>query len=390
MIVPVLINVFARKLLAPFETLGIIMHLSFLPIFIIVLVVLAPHSSPSFVFTDFIGDQSGWTNKGVIFSIGLLTSTYTFTGFDGPLHMGEEVKNARTVVPQTMVLAVLTNGIMALGWMICLLFTIGNVQNALTTRTGYPIIEIFYQATHSLHGTNTLMAMLMLTGYVSLTNSLASVSRLTWVRIVNAACSLPAIPLTFNQAFARDNGLPFSAFFAYVGMPLSEKHRKSTQHLTRHTGFTKIQNPPARTRTHRSRRLPPKLHPARLHRGIPGYHLALHPRTLRLVHAPNPVLHHPQTPRQADQLRPVEDGTVRRSRQFLRHRLGCLQLLLPAVSPDAAGCESCGAELVWPGVWVCHLTCTIGLVSARTAEAFHSGSGAGGRGGIGKWRWSIE
>ena len=57
--------------------------------------------------------------------------------------------------------------------------------------------EIFYQATGSLNATNTLMAMLMITGYVSLFGSLASVSRLVW-------------------AFARDNGLPFSKFLVYV------------------------------------------------------------------------------------------------------------------------------------------------------------------------------
>lgn len=59
------------------------------------------------------------------------------------------------------------------------------------------ISEIFYQATRSLNGTNTLVAMLMITGYVSLFGSLASVSRLVW-------------------AFARDGGLPFSKFFVYV------------------------------------------------------------------------------------------------------------------------------------------------------------------------------
>ena len=90
-------------MLAPFEIFGMICHVIFLPIYIVVLVCLAPRSSSSFVFTDFITDQSGWTNPGVVFSIGLLTATYTFTGLDGALHMSEEVKNAHSVVPQTMV-----------------------------------------------------------------------------------------------------------------------------------------------------------------------------------------------------------------------------------------------------------------------------------------------
>lgn len=108
---------------------------------------------------------------------------------------------------------------MAWGWMICLLFTMGNVQNALSTPTGYSIMqvvlslmfcaladrmnsEILYQATGSLNATNTLIAMLMITGYVSLFGSLASVSRLVW-------------------AFARDNGLPFSKYFVHVSEDLA-------------------------------------------------------------------------------------------------------------------------------------------------------------------------
>jgi len=41
---------------------------------------------------------------------------------------------------RAQVLSVLINGVMAWGWMICLLFTMGNVDNALKTPTGYPIM----------------------------------------------------------------------------------------------------------------------------------------------------------------------------------------------------------------------------------------------------------
>ena len=102
-LVPLFLNIYARRLLAPFEIIGMCCHLIFLPVMIVVLVCTAPRSTPSFVFTEFLYGESGWTNPGVAFSIGLLTSTYTFTGFDGALHMSEEVKNAHTVVPQTMV-----------------------------------------------------------------------------------------------------------------------------------------------------------------------------------------------------------------------------------------------------------------------------------------------
>ena len=111
--------------------------------------------------------------------------------------MSEEVKNAAIAVPQTMVQGIIMNGILAFGFLIALLFTMGDVQNALESPTGYPIIEIFYQATGSITATNGLMSLILITAFVALFGALASVTRLTW-------------------AFARDQGLPFSDFFCYV------------------------------------------------------------------------------------------------------------------------------------------------------------------------------
>ncbi|OQO11391.1 hypothetical protein B0A48_05647 [Cryoendolithus antarcticus] len=201
MVAPVVLNMYGRWIIPPLEIIGMVLHLLLLPIFIIVMVCLAPRSSPSFVFTTFVGDQSGYTNNGVMFSLGLLTAAYAMVGFDGPLHMSEEVRNSKINVPKAMVLGTLINGVMAFGWVITLLFTMGDIGAALSTPTGYPIIEIFYQATGSLAATNTMMAFLMIAGYVSLFGCFASVSRLVW-------------------AFARDNGLPFASFFVYVSPTL--------------------------------------------------------------------------------------------------------------------------------------------------------------------------
>jgi choline transport protein len=89
------------------------------------------------------------------------------------------------------------NGAMALGFMICVLYCLGDLETALTTPTGYPIIQVIYGATQSKAVTNVFMAFIIFNGMVAMFSSLASVSRLTW-------------------AFASDNGLPFSAFFGEV------------------------------------------------------------------------------------------------------------------------------------------------------------------------------
>ena len=96
-----------------------------------------------------------------------------------------------------MVLSVVINGFFQLGFVIVLLFSLGDPQTTLTTPTGYPIIQILFGVTQSHAGTTVLMVMLFWNGIVAMFSSLASVSRLTW-------------------AFARDKGLPFSDFFGYV------------------------------------------------------------------------------------------------------------------------------------------------------------------------------
>lgn len=111
--------------------------------------------------------------------------------------MAEEVKNAKVVVPRSMIYGTLINGVLAFSYLVAILYCMGDYTEAVTSATGYPIITIAYQATGSKAATFVLMALGMLPGWIALFNGLASVTRLTW-------------------AFARDNGLPFSDFFAFV------------------------------------------------------------------------------------------------------------------------------------------------------------------------------
>lgn len=116
-------------------------------------------------------------------------------GFDGVLHMSDEVKHARVRVPRSMIFSVVVNAAMQFLYMITVLFCIGNVDRV--SAAPLPIIEVYYQATGSRAATNLFVFMLMFIIFVSFFNVFASVSRLVW-------------------AFSRDDGLPFSHFFARV------------------------------------------------------------------------------------------------------------------------------------------------------------------------------
>ena len=94
-------------------------------------------------------------------------------------------------------MTVAINSVLAFAFIICLLYNLGDLDAVSSSGTGYPIIEVYYQATESKAGTNVMMAMLITVIAISCFSIFASVSRLVW-------------------AFARDRGLPFSDFFAYV------------------------------------------------------------------------------------------------------------------------------------------------------------------------------
>jgi amino acid transporter len=81
----------------------------------------------------------------VAWCIGLLSSA--LVGYDGATHLGEEIENAAMGIPFTMVRSVVAYGVMGFGFLIALLFCMGDIDSALNTNTGFPIIQIFYTIT---------------------------------------------------------------------------------------------------------------------------------------------------------------------------------------------------------------------------------------------------
>jgi choline transport protein len=116
-------------------------------------------------------------------------------GFDGAVHMSEEVRRAKQAVPRSIFYTVVTNGILAYAMVICMLFTMGSVEEAQKSR--FPIIEICQQATGSVKAATAMVSGLLVISLSVNLASIASVSRLTW-------------------AWARDGALP--RWFAYVGL----------------------------------------------------------------------------------------------------------------------------------------------------------------------------
>ncbi|KAH7067219.1 amino acid/polyamine transporter I [Paraphoma chrysanthemicola] len=192
---PFIGNLWLPHFINVLETAGAICHVVFFFASIVVLATMAEKSSASYVFQTLTHDASGWSNPAVAWGLGLLTVTYPLTGFDGILHMSDEVRQARVRVPRSMIFSVVVNATMQFLYMLTVLFCIGDVDTVSTSPL--PIIQVYYQAIGSRAVTNLFVFMFAFILFVSFFNVFASVSRLLW-------------------AFSRDNGLPFSRVFAKV------------------------------------------------------------------------------------------------------------------------------------------------------------------------------
>ena len=101
------------------------------------------------------------------------------------------------MVPRTMVATTVLNGVLGFAALMAILFCAGNIENAENSPTGYPFIEIFYQATDSQGGATAMVCVIVALVFFATISLIATASRMTW-------------------AFARDNGLPGSRWLAKV------------------------------------------------------------------------------------------------------------------------------------------------------------------------------
>lgn len=201
LLVVFLVNSIGTKLLSLVEGFAMLLHLTAFLGILIPLVYFSPHGSARDVFVTF-QNSAGWKSDGLAWFVGLISANLPLIGYDGPAHMSEEVRNAATVVPWCMVGTILINGLTGFGIVIAFCFCIlPTFEDALASPTGYDFIAVFDTAVGSA-GMAGMTAVLIILVWCATFGFLATSSRQTW-------------------AFARDNGLPFSHYFAHVNKTLA-------------------------------------------------------------------------------------------------------------------------------------------------------------------------
>ncbi|KAH7312979.1 amino acid permease [Rhexocercosporidium sp. MPI-PUGE-AT-0058] len=190
------INTLGIKLLPSVNLAAGVLHITALVGIMITLGVMSDKNSTAFVFTEVV-NSSGWSSDGVSWLIGLQSAVYPMLGYDAACHLAEEMPNASRNVPLAMLGGVSINAILGLGYTIMLLYSTSPLSSLLETPTGFPFMQIFLDVTHSKVGTILMSLVPCIIATIGSIAGLASTSRTLW-------------------AFARDDGLPFSAYFSHV------------------------------------------------------------------------------------------------------------------------------------------------------------------------------
>ncbi|KAL4790584.1 amino acid/polyamine transporter I [Aspergillus venezuelensis] len=191
------INIWGTRSFSVIEAISLIIHIgAFIGNFVAMWVCVPAKHSAEFVFTKFL-NNSGWSSSGVAWSIGMLSSCYVLAGYDGAIHLGEEMQNPAVVIPQCMLSSVAINGTMGFAFLLAVLFCMGNMETALDSPTGFPIIEIFRSATGSRATSSAMTFTLIFTAWLGTIALIASAGRMVW-------------------SLARDKAIPFHEYFAKV------------------------------------------------------------------------------------------------------------------------------------------------------------------------------
>lgn len=96
-----------------------------------------------------------------------------------------------------MMTALATNAVLGFVMLVTICFTLGDVASILETPTGFPFIQVFYNVTQNLHGTNAMTSLIVILLIACTITEVATASRQLW-------------------SFARDKGVPFSRVFSHV------------------------------------------------------------------------------------------------------------------------------------------------------------------------------
>ena len=192
-----------ERILPPIATANLATALALTAaIFISMLAASPTKQSGDFVFATF-ANYSGWSNKGITFLNGMLAVNWGFSCLDAITHLADEVPEPAKNIPKALIATVVLSVGTALPMAIAAFFCVQDLRQAVTTPTGLPSLEIFYQCPGSINGAITLQVFMCINFICAGISIQTWQSRLTW-------------------ALACDQGWPFSKHLSHTaGAPFN-------------------------------------------------------------------------------------------------------------------------------------------------------------------------
>lgn len=194
-----LMNMFATFTLPTLSRLSFYWAMLGLGVIVIVLLAAAsPHfATGAWVFGGF-ENTTGWPD-GFAWLLGLLLGSFGLSSSDTTAHMIEEIPDPRRTGPRVMVYSVLIGIASSFLLLVVLLFVSNGAGNfdAIMNSRQTPLIKIFSIATRSRAGTVCLTLFPLMCLVFTIISLFTASSRMVY-------------------AFARDDGLPWSNFFAHM------------------------------------------------------------------------------------------------------------------------------------------------------------------------------
>ncbi|GKT50525.1 choline transport protein [Colletotrichum spaethianum] len=148
---------------------------------------------PAKVFSQW-SNSTGWPD-GLAFLLATGQAMYGFLGLDGATHMAEELPNPGRNVPRILILIMLIGCGTAVPWTVAFIFSTNDLDAI--SSSALPIFDVFLQAINSRSAATFFTVWIIFIYYGALVSCFVTSGRLLW-------------------AFSRDNGLPYSTFFAKV------------------------------------------------------------------------------------------------------------------------------------------------------------------------------
>lgn len=178
-------------------------------ILIAILVGQKEKQSSEFVWTT-LTNNTGWPS-GIAFLITLSGPTVMYCPIDGVVHLVEDAKKPRVVVPRAIMSALALSFASATAFGIATTYCISDFDTALASRTGFPAFEIWRQAMNSNAWAVAFMVFLLVMVPAGTFTTAQIVCRMTWsfandkallfsdrLSSVSPKTRVPLMALTFN------------------------------------------------------------------------------------------------------------------------------------------------------------------------------------------------